>query len=101
MLLTRGNPPDGVKVINTPERIAELDAQYLYVEAGAETAASFLRANLVDRLEIYRAPIVIGGGKSSVGDIGLEALGKAHGRWVLAARRQLGSDTYEAYSRTR
>ncbi len=101
ILLTRGIPPDGVKVINTPERIAELDAQYLYVEAGAQTAASFLAADLVDRLEIYRAPIIIGGGKQGVGDIGLEALGDAHGRWALAERRQLGSDSYEAYSRTR
>ena len=101
VLLTRGIPPDGVKVINTPDRIAGLDAQYLYVEAGTRTAASFLAADLVDRLEIYRAPIIIGGGKNAVDAIGLEALAPAHGRWSLAERRQLGSDTYEAYSRTR
>lgn len=101
VLLTRGIPPDGVKVINTPERIAGLEAQYLYVEAGTRTAASFLEADLVDRLDIYRAPIVIGDGKRAVGAIGLEALAPAHGRWSLAERRLLGSDTYEAYSRTR
>ena len=100
-VLTRGVPPDGVKVINTPEQIETLDAFYLYIEAGANIAASFLRADLVDRLEIYRAPIVIGNGYAAVGDIGLGALSDAHGRWALEERRQLGSDSFEAYSRLR
>ena len=100
-VLTRGVPPDGVKVINTPEQIETLDAFYLYIEAGANIAASFLRADLVDRLEIYRAPIVIGNGYAAVGDIGLGALADAHGRWALEERRQLGSDSFEAYSRLR
>ena len=101
VVLTRGVAPDGVKVINTPEQIAQLDALYLYVEAGANVAASFLAADLVDRLELYRAPIVIGGGRGSVGDLGLNSLAVAHGRWALAERRQLGSDSFEAYSRLR
>ncbi len=101
VVLTRGVAPDGAKVINAPEQIDRLDALYLYVEAGSDTAASFLAADLVDRLDIYRAPIVIGGGLAAIGDIGLAALADAHGRWRLAERRQLGSDSYEAYSRTR
>ena len=100
-VLTRGVPPHGVKVINTPEQIETLDAFYLYVEAGANIAASFLSADLVDRLEIYRAPIVIGNGYAAVGDIGLGTLADAHGRWALEERRQLGSDSFEAYSRLR
>ncbi len=100
-VLTRGIPPDGVKVINTPDQINLLDALYLYVEAGANIAASFLAEDLVDRLEIYRAPIVIGGGRGAVGETGLETLADAHGRWKLVERRQLGSDSFEAYSRQR
>ena len=100
-VLTRGVPPNGVKVISTPEQIETLDAFYLYIEAGANIAASFLSADLVDRLEIYRAPIVIGNGYAAVGDIGLGALADAHGRWALEERRQLGSDSFEAYSRLR
>ncbi len=100
-VLTRGVPPNGVKVISTPEQIETLDAFYLYIEAGANIAASFLSADLVDRLEIYRAPIVIGNGYAAVGDIGLGALADAHGRWTLEERRQLGSDSFEAYSRLR
>jgi diaminohydroxyphosphoribosylaminopyrimidine deaminase/5-amino-6-(5-phosphoribosylamino)uracil reductase len=48
---------------------------------------------------IYRAPILIGAGKASLGDIGLASLARAHGRWRLADRRQLGSDTLEVYYR--
>ena len=102
ILLTRGIPPDGVKIINAPEHIAQLDGvQYLYVEGGAGAAASFLAADLVDRREIYRAPIIIGKGMPALGDIGLASLAEAHGRWQLADTRQLGSDSYTAYRRTR
>lgn len=102
IVLTRAPAPEGVEVLDRPERIAALkDVQYLYVEGGAGTAASFLTADLVDRLEIYRAPIVIGGGVPGIADIGLERLHAAHGRWRLAESRQFGSDRFEAYSRDR
>ena len=102
IVLTRGIALDGVRVITRPEQIAELaDAQYLYVEGGAGAAASFLAADLVDRLEMYRAPIVIGGGTPAVSDLGLADLAAAHGRWRLAEQRRLGSDLFEAYTRTR
>jgi diaminohydroxyphosphoribosylaminopyrimidine deaminase/5-amino-6-(5-phosphoribosylamino)uracil reductase len=74
--------------------------QYLFVEGGARAAASFLAADLVDRLLLYRAPIVIGGGKPVIGDIGLAALAEAHGRWSPADRRQLGKDMLEVYERS-
>ena len=102
VLLTRGVPPDGVKVINAPEQVAQLDGvQYLYVEGGAGAAASFMAADLVDRLEIYRAPILLGKGMPALGDIGLDTLEQAHDRWTLVETRQLGSDTFTAYRRTR
>lgn len=101
-LLTRGIAPDGVKIINAPEQISALaDIQYLYVEGGAGAAAAFLRADLVDRIELYRAPIILGAGKSAMVDIGLASLSDAHGRWALRETRQLGSDIFEAYVRTR
>ena len=77
------------------------DCQYLFVEGGAGAAASFLAADLVDRLLIYRAPIIIGGGLPCIGDLGLPDLASAHGRWRSAGRRTLGSDTLEIYERTR
>ena len=103
VVLTRGVPIDGVRIINRPAQIAELDeVMFLYVEGGAEVAASFLAEDLVDRLEVYRAPILIGGdGIPAFGALGLASLAEAHGRWQLVERRQLGSDCYEAYERGR
>lgn len=100
VVLTRGVPIDGVTIINTPAQISKLDsAQYLYVEGGGQAAASFLREALVDRIDLYRAPILLGEGIPALADIGLANLAHAHGQWQLVERRQLGKDTYEAYER--
>ncbi len=69
----------------------------LLVEGGAQTAAAFLAAGLVDRLVLYRAPILIGGGRPGLADIGLGALADAHDQWQLRDARQLGSDRMEVY----
>ncbi len=102
VVLTRGVPLEGATIINHPAQIAGLEGvQYLYVEGGAQTAASFLAEDLVDRLEIYRAPIIIGGGRPGIGDIALGTLADAHGRWEETEHRRLGSDQFTAYRRTR
>ena len=103
VVLTRGAAPDGVRAINAPERIGEVEGVlHLYVEGGAATAASFLKADLVDELPLYQAPILIGGdGLSTLGALGLTDLGAAHGRWRQIDTRPLGSDRFTAYLRTR
>ena len=100
-VLTRDPTPDGWNALARPEDVhAMADVQYLLVEGGAGAAAAFLRAGLVDRLLIYRAPILLGGGRPGVGDIGLAHLAEAHGQWREVERLQLGKDTLEVYSRT-
>ncbi len=88
-------------VIAEPHAIAELPVDHVLVEGGAAVASAFLAADLIDRLLLYRAPILIGGGKHALGDIGLTDLGKAHGRWAIVDSRQLGSDRLEVYERER
>ena len=101
-VLTGGEVPEGWRKLASPPDISRMaDVQYLLVEGGAKTAAAFLAADLVDRLLIYRAPIVIGGGKPGVGDIGLSDLPSAHGRWREADSRRLGNDRLDVYERTR
>ena len=91
---------DDVELLARPADIAALEGvDHLLVEGGAETAAAFLREDLVDRLLLYRAPILIGEGRPALGHIGLAALADAHGRWRLADERQLGSDRLEVYER--
>jgi diaminohydroxyphosphoribosylaminopyrimidine deaminase/5-amino-6-(5-phosphoribosylamino)uracil reductase len=99
--LALGQAPAGWQTIGAPGEIAALaGVDHLLVEGGAETAAAFVAADLVDRLLVYRAPILIGGGKPALSDIGLAALGTAHARWVRHDRRMLGSDTLEVYERS-
>lgn len=99
-VLTRGAAPAGWQALPSPADLASMHGvQYLLIEGGAGAAAAFLAAGLVDRLLIYRAPIVIGGGLPGVADIGLASLAQAHGQWRLVDRRQLGSDTLEVYER--
>ena len=86
--------------IAAPSAITDLEADWLLIEGGMSTAASFLRDDLVDRLLLYRAPIVIGGGRT-LAEIGLGQLGDAHGRWALVDARMLGSDRVEDYERVR
>lgn len=91
---------DGWHAIDSPEAVATLPGDHLLVEGGAQVAASFLASDLVDRLLLYRAPIIVGGGHT-LPDIGLVELGDAHGRWRLHDARQLGSDRIEVYERRR
>ncbi|HKT85423.1 MAG TPA: bifunctional diaminohydroxyphosphoribosylaminopyrimidine deaminase/5-amino-6-(5-phosphoribosylamino)uracil reductase RibD [Novosphingobium sp.] len=96
-VLTRGQAPKGWRALPSPKAITWMEGfQYLFVEGGAGTAAAFLGAALVDRLLIYRAPVILGG-RPAIGDFGLASLGSAHGQWRLGERRQLGSDTLEVY----
>ena len=101
-LLTTGVAPEGWTAISSPEAIATLhDVNDLLVEGGAGAATAFLAADLVDRLIVYRAPILIGDGRAAVGDIGLGGLAEAHGRWISVESRLLGSDRRDVYERVR
>jgi len=101
-LLTRGEAVDGWEILHSPQDVHRLhDVNDLLVEGGSATATAFLAEDLVDRMLIYRAPIIVGEGKSSVGYIGLDAIADAHGRWRAADSTSLGVDRLEVYERVR
>ena len=99
-LLTRGDAVDGWETLRNPRDIYGLhDVNDLLVEGGSGTATAFLSEDLVDRILIYRAPIIVGEGKSSFGYVGLDAVADAHNRWALVDEQRLGVDRLEVYER--
>jgi len=101
-LLTSGDKVDGWEILQSPQDVYRLhDVNDLLVEGGSATATAFLSADLVDRILIYRAPIIVGEGKSSFGYVGLDAIADAHGLWVPRDGRSLGVDRLEVYERVR
>lgn len=69
----------------------------LMVEGGGQVAAAFLRSGLVNRLEWFRAPILIGGdGLPAIASLELGALSDSS-RWQLVATERHGDDVLESY----
>ncbi|MDQ3962662.1 MAG: bifunctional diaminohydroxyphosphoribosylaminopyrimidine deaminase/5-amino-6-(5-phosphoribosylamino)uracil reductase RibD [Actinomycetota bacterium] len=74
--------------------LAELGRRGLtevYCEGGAELATSLLRADLVDRLEIYHGPVVLGRGGPEIGDLDVVAMEDA-ARWKTTKVEQVADD---------
>jgi diaminohydroxyphosphoribosylaminopyrimidine deaminase/5-amino-6-(5-phosphoribosylamino)uracil reductase len=69
------------------------------IEGGGQVAASFLRAGVVDRLEWFRAPILLGAeGRPCVAGLALARLSDAPGFRRLAVE-PCGDDLWERYER--
>ncbi len=91
----------GVRHIANPAALAALDDTNLVLaEGGAGLAASLIAADLVDRLLLYRAPVLLGG-RPALAAIGLTQLAAAHGRWAPGPIIELAPDRVETYIRIR
>ena len=113
LILTLAEPaPVGTAVVerieaegDRPSAAASLSAltrrgvSSVLIEGGGQVAASFLRAGLVDRLEWFRAPILLGGeGRPCVAALALARLSDAP-RFRRLAVEPCGDDLWERYER--
>ncbi|MDP9026924.1 MAG: bifunctional diaminohydroxyphosphoribosylaminopyrimidine deaminase/5-amino-6-(5-phosphoribosylamino)uracil reductase RibD, partial [Actinomycetota bacterium] len=76
--------------------LADLYARGLrrvYVEGGPTLASAIVAAGLADEFSIYLAPVLLGGDKLALGDIGIPTIGQAL-RLRLTAIEQLGDDLH-------
>ncbi|MCW5723512.1 MAG: RibD family protein [Maricaulaceae bacterium] len=80
-------------------RLGDLGAESVLVEAGARIAAAAMRSGLVERIEWFRAPSILGGdGVPAVAALGFERLDQAP-MFRRAALRECGADAWETYER--
>jgi diaminohydroxyphosphoribosylaminopyrimidine deaminase/5-amino-6-(5-phosphoribosylamino)uracil reductase len=77
--------------------IARAGAQSVLIEGGGQVAAAFLRAGLVDRIEWFRAPILLGAeGLPCVAALALAKLAEAP-KFRRLSVEPLGDDLWERY----
>ena len=89
----------GVDIAAVLERLAALGFGRVLVEGGGKIAASLINVGAVDRIEWFRAPIVLGGeGRPALADLSYDALADAP-RFKRVAMRELGPDLWESYER--
>lgn len=62
-----------------------------YVEGGPTLASAFIAAGLADELVVYLGPVLLGGPKLALGDIGVAAIGDAR-RLTIDSIETLGDD---------
>ncbi|MFC8681109.1 bifunctional diaminohydroxyphosphoribosylaminopyrimidine deaminase/5-amino-6-(5-phosphoribosylamino)uracil reductase RibD [Microbacterium ureisolvens] len=73
------------------EDLRRRGVQRVFVEGGPAVAASFLRERLADELLVYVAPVLIGGGRLALQDIGVTTIDEAR-RLTVASVIPLGDD---------
>jgi diaminohydroxyphosphoribosylaminopyrimidine deaminase/5-amino-6-(5-phosphoribosylamino)uracil reductase len=76
--------------------LADLNSRGLrrvYVEGGPTLASAIVAAGYADEFSIYLAPVLLGGNRLALGDIGIPTIGQAL-RLRLTAIEQLGDDLH-------
>lgn len=89
----------GVEIGAVLSRLEEMGVASVLVEGGGRLAATLIAADAVDRLEWFRAPLVLGAeGRPAVAALVLAQLADAP-RYRRVALRELGPDVWESYER--
>ncbi|MFZ4164429.1 bifunctional diaminohydroxyphosphoribosylaminopyrimidine deaminase/5-amino-6-(5-phosphoribosylamino)uracil reductase RibD [Brevundimonas sp. NPDC058933] len=82
------------------EALASRDVTSLLIEGGGRVAASFLQAGVVDAIEWFRAPILLGGeGRPCVASLALAKLADAP-KFRRLGVEPVGDDLWERYARS-
>jgi len=91
--------PEGLSIPAALGALAELRLSAVFVEGGGQVAAAFLRAGLADRLEWFRAGLVLGAeGRPAIGPLNQQTLAQAP-RFRRVDLQLLDADVWERYER--
>jgi diaminohydroxyphosphoribosylaminopyrimidine deaminase/5-amino-6-(5-phosphoribosylamino)uracil reductase len=59
------------------DELHQREVRTVIVEGGSAVLTAFIRAGLVDELNVYIAPALLGGGTNAVGDLGIDTMSAA------------------------
>ena len=91
---------DHISIAEALDALSRMGVRTLLVEGGGQLAAAFLRTGVVDTLEWFTAPILIGGdGRGCVAALELGAMSDVL-RWERVLLEELGSDLHERFERS-
>lgn len=95
--------PRGLDGLDLNAALATMHTEHgvdaLLIEGGGRIAGSFLDDGFVDRIEWFRAPLLLGAdARPAIGPLGLEKLADA-ARYVRVAVHECGPDLWESYER--
>jgi diaminohydroxyphosphoribosylaminopyrimidine deaminase / 5-amino-6-(5-phosphoribosylamino)uracil reductase len=89
----------GIDIAAVLARLDALNFGRVLAEGGGKLAAALIAADVVDRLEWFRAPMLLGAeGKAAVAALALAKLADAP-TYRRVALRELGPDIWESYER--
>lgn len=92
-----GGPDNQVSPERLLDRFQAEGLQSVFLEGGGKLAASFVKAGLVDRIEWFQAPILIGGdGLPAIAALGLNKM-EAAPRWTVITSERIGDDVLTSY----
>ena len=82
---------DGRDLAANLAELSDRGIHSLFVEGGPKLASSFLKAGLADELLVYLAPILLGGTRTALADVGVDTLKDAT-HWRFVEQLALGPD---------
>lgn len=86
-----------IDLLDAMHKLVAQDINSILVEGGSYTASALLKAGLVDEVQLFRAPCIIGGdGLTAIGDLGLERVDESI-KLQLLEIKQHGDNWQEFY----
>jgi diaminohydroxyphosphoribosylaminopyrimidine deaminase / 5-amino-6-(5-phosphoribosylamino)uracil reductase len=98
-VIEAGEKDGRVDLVSAIAALRRLGVDHILIEGGGQVAAGFLCAGLVDAVEWFRAPILLGAeGRPAIGGLNLSALADAP-RFRRIGVAEVGEDLWERYER--
>mgnify|MGYP003110099357 FL=1 len=89
---------EGLSLSHALDSLFNLGIRTLLLEGGGTLAASFLRDNLVDTIEWFRAPVILGAeARPAIGSLGLTNMNAIY-RFERTDLNEVGLDIWERYA---